>query len=57
VATATSEVSTADGFFSYRFVTGGTPGWVSGTYTVTVVCVAFGETETATATFIYTAQR
>jgi len=56
VVTATSEVSTADGSFSYRFVAGGTPGWVSGTYTVTVVCVAFGETETATATFIYTAQ-
>lgn len=55
VATATSQVSTANGSYSYRFVTGGTSGWVSGTYSVTVVCVAFGETETATTTFTFTA--
>jgi hypothetical protein len=53
VATASSQVSTTNGSYSYRFVTGGTPGWVSGTYTVTVVCVAYGETVTATATFAY----
>lgn len=55
VATATSQVSTVNGSYSYRFVTGGTSGWVSGTYTVTVVCVAFGETETATANFTFAA--
>jgi hypothetical protein len=54
VATATSQVSTVNGSYSHAFVTGGTPGWVSGTYTVTVVCVAFGETDTATATFTFT---
>jgi len=55
-ATATSRVSSIGGSYSHTLVAGGSPAWVSGVYTVTAVCVAFGATETATTQFAYTVQ-
>lgn len=53
-ATATSWVSSINGSYSYTLVAGGSSAWVSGVYTVTAICVAFGATETASTQFAYT---
>ncbi len=53
-AAATSRVSSINGSYSYTFVAGGSVAWVTGVYTVTAVCVAFGVAETATTQFVYT---
>jgi hypothetical protein len=55
-ATATSRVSGINGSYSYTLVAGGSSAWVSGVYTVTAICVAFGATETATTQFNYSIQ-
>jgi hypothetical protein len=52
-ATATSRVSTVNGSYSYTLVAGGSLAWVTGVYTVTAICVAFGATETASTQFTY----
>jgi hypothetical protein len=51
VAVATSAVSTTNGSYSYHLVTGGSSGWVSGTYTVMGVWSVLGQNETATTSF------
>jgi len=53
VAIVTSRTSSINGSYSYTLVTGGSPAWVTGHYTVTAVCAAFSATETATAQFTY----
>jgi hypothetical protein len=53
-ATATSRVSSINGSYSYTLVASGSSAWVTGVYTVTAICVAFGATETATTQFTYT---
>jgi hypothetical protein len=51
VVVATSAVSTTNGSYSYRLVTGGAGGWVTGTYSIRGVWTASGRTETATTSF------
>jgi len=47
-------VSQSTGTYQYNFVAGGTPAWVSGTYTIVAVWAGGGSNATATTTFTYT---
>jgi hypothetical protein len=54
VLSGESSVSTTDGSYSESFVTGGSPNWVAGTYTVNATYSFNGVSGSGTTTFTYT---